>query len=276
MDNAQYFLKKDTGILKSKSGRKIALFLDFDGTLVPIQKDPEQCFLSKKFKNQLLALSDSQCCYLIILSGRSLSDIKKRIGIRQIYYGGNHGLDISGPNLKFTHPKALTSRLAIEQIKRQLEKAIANIDGAWLENKKYSVSLHFRSVKKENIPLIKKVFNTVTNKLIEERRLNVLKGKKVIELTPNASWDKGSAALWILKQLKDKCVPIYAGDDQTDETAFRALAKKGITVRVGKSKKTVAKYYLKSHWEVLRLLNEILEYTKSNGSGKNSKQFGDA
>ena len=90
------------------------------------------------------------------------------------------------------------------------------------------MSLHFRSVRKEDIPLIKKVFHTVANKFIQERRLSVIKGKKVIELTPNASWDKGSAALWILKQLKDKCVPIYIGDDQTDETAFRALNKKGI------------------------------------------------
>ncbi len=257
MDKVQYFFEKDNDILKSKSGRKIALFLDFDGTLVPIQKDPRQCFLSDKIKSQLLLLAGSQCCYLIVLSGRSLSDIKKRIGIRNIYYGGNHGLDISGPNLRYTHPKALTSKLAVEHITQQLKKEITNIEGAWLENKKYSVSLHFRSVRKEDIPLIKKVFHTVANKFIQERRLSVIKGKKVIELTPNASWDKGSAALWILKQLKDKCVPIYIGDDQTDETAFKALNKKGITIRVGKSKKTAANYYLKGHWELTRLLREI-------------------
>ena len=237
MDKVQYFFEKDNDILKNKSGRKIALFLDFDGTLVPIQKDPRQCFLSDKIKTQLLLLAGSQCCYLMVLSGRSLSDIKKRIGIREIYYGGNHGLDISGPNLRYTHPKALTSKLDIQYVTRKLKKELTNIEGAWLEKKKFSVSLHFRSVKKENIPLIKKVFHTVANEFIEEKRLSVIKGKKVIELTPNASWDKGSAALWILKQLKDKCVPIYIGDDQTDETAFKALNKKGITIRVGKVKK---------------------------------------
>jgi trehalose 6-phosphate phosphatase len=258
MDKVQYFFEKNNSILKKFAGRKIALFLDFDGTLVPIQKDPEQCFLSKKLKNQLLTLSESQCCYLIILSGRSLSDIKKRVGIRGLYYGGNHGLDISGPNLRFTHPKALTSRLDIQHVTRQLKKELTNIEGAWFENKKFSVSLHFRSVKKENVILIKKVFQRVTNEFIEGHRLNVIKGKKVVELTPNATWDKGKAVLWILKQLKRKCMPLYIGDDQTDETAFKALHRRGITVRTGKSNKTAAKYYLKGHWEVPRLLMEIL------------------
>ena len=260
MDKVQYFFEKGACFRIFEAGRKIAIFLDFDGTLVPIQKDPKQCFLPNKIKNQLLLLAGSQCCYLVVLSGRALSDIKKRIGIRKIYYGGNHGLDISGPNLRYTHQKALTSKVSIEHIKRKLKNAIANIEGAWLENKKFSVSLHFRSVSKENIPLIKKVFQTVTNEFIEGKRLSVIKGKKVIELTPNVSWNKGSAVLWILKQLKDKCMPIYIGDDQTDETAFKALRGKGLTIRVGKSKKTAAHYYLKGHWELPRLLEEIFEY----------------
>jgi len=120
------------------------------------------------------------------------------------------------------------------------------------------LSLHYRSVKKEKVILIKKVFQTVANEFIEEKRLNVIKGKKVIELTPNVPWNKGSAVLWLLKQLKDKCRPLYVGDDQTDETAFKSLHRKGIAIRIGKSKKTAANYYLKGHWEVPRLLTEIL------------------
>jgi trehalose 6-phosphate phosphatase len=259
MDKVQYYFEKDVFFKTFETGQKIALFLDFDGTLVPIQKDPKQCFLSNKIKNQLLLLAGSPCCYLMVLSGRALSDIKKRIGIRKIYYGGNHGLDISGPNLRYTHPKALTSKLAIEHITRKLKKEITNIEGAWLENKKFSVSLHFRSVKKENVMLVKKIFKAVANEFIEGKRLNVIKGKKVIELTPNVSWNKGSAVIWILKQFEDKCVPIYIGDDQTDETAFKALNGSGVTIRVGKSKKTAANYYLKGHWEIPRLLREICE-----------------
>jgi trehalose 6-phosphate phosphatase len=259
----RYFLEKDNSILKYIDGRKIALFLDFDGTLVPIQKDPEQCFLSKKLKNQLLALSESPCCYLIILSGRSLSDIKKRVGIRGLYYGGNHGLDISGPTLRYTHLKALTAKSPIKYITRKLGKEIANIEGAWLEKKIFSVSLHFRSVKTEDIRLVKKVFHNIVENYSKHNLFTIMKGKKVLELLPDVSWDKGKAVLWLLQQLKDGWLPVYAGDDRTDEDAFKALRGKGITIHIGKSKKTSADYYLKGHWELPRLLQQIQDFIKT-------------
>jgi trehalose 6-phosphate phosphatase len=268
MGRVQYFFEKDNDILKNKSGRKIALFLDFDGTLVPIQKDPDQCFLSDKIKSQLLLLASSQCCYLMALSGRSLSDIKKRIGIRGIYYGGNHGLDILGPNLRYTHPKALTAKSPIKYITRKLKKEIVNIEGAWLEKKKFSVSLHFRSVKTEDIRLVKKVFHNVIENYSENNLFTIMKGKKVLELLPDVSWDKGKAVLWLLQQLKDRCLPLYVGDDRTDEDAFKALRGKGITIHIGKSKKTSADYYLKGHWELPRLLQQIQAFIKMTGKEK--------
>jgi trehalose 6-phosphate phosphatase len=247
---------------KVRAVRKIILFLDFDGTLVPIQKNPEQRFLSDTIKKHLLFLADSNCCHVMVLSGRSLSDIKKRVGIGKMYYGGNHGLDISGPDLRYTHVKELLSKSIILHVQRRLKKEIKNIEGAWIENKKYTVSLHFRSVQKENIKSVKKVFHEVVNEFSENKSLGIIRGKKVLELTPDVSWNKGSAALWMLKNLKDKCLPIYIGDDRTDETAFKALNRKGITIRIGKAKKTAAHYYLKGHWEVPRLLKEIREYTE--------------
>jgi trehalose 6-phosphate phosphatase len=256
----KYFFEDAKNIFKKTAGRSIALFLDFDGTLVPIQKDPEQCFLSKKIKNQLLALSDSPRFHLMIVSGRSLSDIKKRVGIRGIYYGGNHGLDISGPDIRFTHPKATAAIITLKHIAIRLRKAIAAIEGSWLEDKKFTLSLHYRGVKKDDVILIKNTFKTITNEYIEMKKLSVIKGKKVIELTPNALWNKGSAVRWLLKHLRDKCIPFYVGDDQTDETAFKVLHRMGITIRIGKSQKSNAHYYLKGDWEIPRLLREISEY----------------
>jgi trehalose-phosphatase len=261
-----YFFEKDYFNRlqnKIKTHIKIALFLDFDGTLVPIQKNPAQCFLPEKIKEQLRSLTRSDHCYLSVLSGRSLSDIKKRVGIRRIYYGGNHGLDISGPNIKYTHLKVVLAKPIIDIAKRKLGKEIRDIDGAWLEDKKYTLSLHFRSVKKEDIFSVKKNFYKAVAELSDKKPLAVIKGKKVLELVPNVSWDKGSAALWILKKLKVKCLPIYIGDDQTDENVFKALHKKGINIRVGKSKKTLADYYLKGYWEISRLLKQIQEIIKT-------------
>ncbi|MGQ9571160.1 MAG: trehalose-phosphatase [Thermodesulfovibrionales bacterium] len=257
-----YFFSKDylSSFLKVK--RKIALFLDFDGTLVPIQKNPAQCILPDKIRKQLELLRDSENCYLTILSGRSLSDIKQRISIKRIYYGGNHGLDIFGPAVRYTHPKAIFAKPIINRIRQHLQKEIEDIEGAWIEDKKFTLSLHFRSVKTEDILCVKKIFYDAVNKYLEKKLLAVIKGKKVLELAPDVSWDKGKAVLWVLQRFKDKCLPVYIGDDRTDETAFKALCKKGITIRVGKSKKTSAAYYLKGYWEISKLLQQVYEFVE--------------
>lgn len=244
---------------KIKADSKIALFLDFDGTLGPIKKDPDRCLLSVKTKKQLRLLASAKQCYPSILSGRSLPDIMGRVGIRKIYYGGNHGLDISGPGIRYTHPESISARPILNDVRKQLQKEIRDIDGAWLEDKKYTLSLHFRTVRKKDIPLIEKIFYKTVGELLEKKLLAVLKGKKVLELMPNALWDKGKAALYILQGLKEDCLPIYIGDDQTDENAFEVLYKKGITIRIGKLKKTSANYYLNGSWEVSRLLKKVLE-----------------
>ncbi|MEW6215593.1 MAG: trehalose-phosphatase [Nitrospirota bacterium] len=258
-----YFFNKNYFYKFLRPDQKIALFLDYDGTLVPIQKNPAQCILSDKLRNQLQLLADSNRCYLTILSGRSLSDIRKMVRIKKIYYGGNHGLDISGPDVRYTHPKAIFAKPIMNCIRQHLQKKIVNIEGAWLEDKKFTVSLHFRSVKKKDILSTKKEFYRIVTQFSENKSLSILKGKKVLELVPDTSWNKGVAALWILQRLKDKCLPIYIGDDWTDETAFKTLRTRGVTIRIGKSKKTSANYYLKGYREVSRLLQQIQEITKT-------------
>ncbi|OGW32422.1 MAG: trehalose-phosphatase [Nitrospirae bacterium GWF2_44_13] len=257
--NPRYILKENV-FKKISKGQKIALFLDFDGTLVPIRKEPSRCVLAEKMKEQLESLTGSESCYLSILSGRSLSDIRGMVCIRDICYSGNHGLIISGNNMTYIHPKALIAKPFIDRAVRMLNKEIAGIEGAWIEGKKLTASLHFRSVRKNDVPLVKKAFYNVVSEFSGDRTLAVIKGKQVLELAPDASWNKGSAALWILNNLKGKYLPVYVGDDWTDETAFRALNKRGITIRVGKSAKTAANYYLKSQREISAFLKRVEEF----------------
>jgi trehalose-phosphatase len=251
---------KNSVFKKISKGQKIALFLDFDGTLVPIRKDPSQCVLAEEMKEQLKSLANSNRYYLTILSGRSLSDIKGMVGIRNICYSGNHGLIISGSDMTYIHPKALSAKPSIDKAARMLSNEVAGINGAWVERKKFTASLHFRSVLKKEVPSVKKAFYKIVSEFSGDRRLAVIKGKMVLELAPDASWNKGSAALWILNRLKGKYLPVYVGDDLTDETAFRALNKKGITIRVGKSARTVADYYLKGQRDVSEFLKRLEEF----------------
>ena len=141
-----------------------------------------------------------------------------------------------------------------------LNVEITGMEGAWIERKKFTASLHFRSVLKKEVPSVKKAFYKIVSEFSGDRRLAVIKGKMVLELAPDASWNKGSAALWILNRLKGKYLPVYVGDDLTDETAFRALNKKGITIRVGKSARTVADYYLKGQRDVSEFLKRLEEF----------------
>lgn len=238
---------------------RIALFLDFDGTLVPIQEDPAKCVLPSYIKRQLEELVVSGRCSIFILSGRSLSDIEKKVGVRGIYYGGNHGLVIAGPNIGYIHSGVISAKPIIDRIRRRLEMEIGDIEGAWIERKKFTFTLHYRTVKKEDLKSVKKIFYKAVSDFSGKLPLIVIKGKKVLELYPDLSWNKGTAALWLLDQLGNKCLPIYVGDDITDESVFKTLYEKGVTVKVGWSKKSAAKYYLKGQGEVAPLLQYVLD-----------------
>jgi trehalose-phosphatase len=243
-----------------ESSDQVAIFLDFDGTLVPIQKDPASCFLSDGTKKLLRSFAASEHCYVGIISGRPLSDLRERVGLRRVYYGGNHGLDICGPNMRFTHPKALSAKPIIAEAKRRLIGRVGKFEGARLEDKIFTVSLHFRAVQEEQIPLLKQAFLKAVGMYLQHGMLTVIQGKKVLELMPSVSWDKGKASLWILQRLKVDCVPLYVGDDDTDESAFSALRQTGITIAVGRSRRTTAEYYLKSQGEVLRALRSLKDH----------------
>ena len=254
--NPQYFFENsDLKLGGNLSG--LFLFLDFDGTLVPIQDNPAQCFLSPKTKSQLEAISLSEKASVAVLSGRSLNDVKKRVQIQDIYYGGSHGLEISGPDLKYIHPDALCGKRVIDRIFKKIEKRICGIRGALIEKKKFGFSLHYRSADKEDKALIKRIYYEIIFDCLDPQAFFVLRGKKVLELIPRVKWNKGKAALFLLQNQKKDYLPFYVGDDVTDETAFKALQAQGVTIRVGKSKRTEAKYYLKGQWEMTNLLEYI-------------------
>jgi trehalose 6-phosphate phosphatase len=254
---AYFFGRDGCDIAGMLSGRKAAVFLDFDGTLTPIQKDPAGSVLSEEAKGCLRGLAGSGRHHVALLSGREMGDLKSKVGIRNICYGGNHGLVISGEGMQFIHPGALAAKPLIDKAARRLGKEVERFEGALVERKRFTVSLHYRLVDKQAVPQVKRAFHKVASEFSENEQLAVIKGKKVLELTPDVSWDKGKAVLWILEHLEDSVLAIFIGDDLTDESAFNVLKTNGITVRIGKSKKTLASFYLKDYRETLRLLKTI-------------------
>ncbi|MBL7198223.1 MAG: trehalose-phosphatase [Candidatus Omnitrophica bacterium] len=245
-----------------KEAEHILLVLDYDGTLTPIVDNPELAMLNENTRDKIKDLTNHPFFTIGIISERSLTDIKKKVAINKIYYGGNYGLEIESPEIKFTSPDAKELMPLMVLIKDDLEKELGDIKGVLVENKGLALSVHFRQVKRRNIVKVKDIFDSILAPILDEDRVKVTRGKKVLEVRPPLKLDKGKAFSWMIKNLSlnfSRVLPIYIGDDHTDESAFEVANKNsGLSIFVGKrGRHLCANYYLKSPEDVRIFLEQI-------------------
>lgn len=251
-------------VQKKLIDKYIFLFLDYDGTLTPIVDAPKLANISTKRKVLLKELAKSRRVKIAIISGRALKDIKNKVGLKNIIYVGNHGLEIKGPKLKFESPISLRYKTILKIIKSDLTKKLSPIKGAILEDKGLSLGIHYRLVNKKCISKLKTILHEATILYTVRNKIKIKSGKKVLEIRPPLEWDKGKTVLWLLSRQpfpfgNKSIIPVYIGDDATDEDAFEVLKNKGLTIFVGKPKDSFADYYLKNTNEVLQFLSKIQE-----------------
>lgn len=250
-------LEKNSPLFKELSQKKPALFFDYDGTLTPIVARPDLAILDPKMKALLERLS--QKLPVAILSGRGLEDVKKLVGLPQLIYAGSHGMEIAGPHLHKIAEGAEQLRPILEEAKTFLQAQLANYSGVLVEDKKFSLAIHYRLAQESDLAAIEKVVDSSARQFKELKKTT---GKKVLELRANISWDKGKALLYLIKVLKldwQKYLPLYLGDDETDEDAFAVLQTRGVGILVSEVKQTTrAKYYLKDVQAVKKFLETLL------------------
>ena len=245
-------------LARLKSAKCIFFFLDYDGTLSPIVSRPEQAIFSEETKALLLALKKNPKFLLAIVSGRSLKDIRKLVGLKKIYYIGNHGLEIFAPEsgVRQLIPDDIVSELG--RIRDQLNSQLKNVDGVLIEDKECILTIHYRNVDPKCVPPILMALKQE----IKGSRIPLCLGygKMVFEIRPKSNVNKGTAVLELLEQVKkDKFLPLYIGDDQTDEDVFKVLKIRGITILVGLSCNSSAQYYLNDPFEVYQFLKMVQE-----------------
>jgi alpha,alpha-trehalase len=262
MDNLPSALKQQDEILNQLSERIPAIFLDYDGTLTPIVEDPAKATLPDKTRRVIKRLAEHYS--VAIISGRDLRDVQNMVGIGGIAYAGSHGFDIVGPGGHYRDQKMGEPFLPmLERAEEELHKALRDIPGAKVERKRFAIAVHYRQVESTNINTLEQRFDTVLSHYPELRKST---GKKVIELRPNIEWDKGKALFYILKALyvdSDWVIPIYIGDDITDEDAFQAISNRGIAIAVGRKKsETVAHYALRNPEEVVEFVQNLTAVAK--------------
>jgi trehalose 6-phosphate phosphatase len=235
-----------------EAARALALFLDFDGTLVPLHDFPDQVQMPATLRKRLLALSKQENRIVAVVSGRQRSDLQERVGVPGLVYAGNHGLEISGPGFLFIEPTAIGYRDKLLEFAKDLETRIKGIPGAWVEDKGLTLSVHSRLVAPELSDELRRIVHAALEYTSHPFLLTV--GDHVYEIRPRVDWDKGSAVRWIRERMGvPDALSIYIGDDRTDEDAFAALAE-GITIKVGEPTETAAGYHLPSPAEVERFL----------------------
>lgn len=230
------------------------LFLDYDGTLTPIVSRPELALCPSEVKRLLENLRDLPGVHLAIISGRSLEDVRKRVGISDITYVGNHGLEIENP--AGSHKKILPSakKKELKRITQNLQNSLKGIPGILFEDKGPILSVHYRNVPREFSAQVCQVVEAELQQW--KNRWETVSSKMVLEIRPKTDFNKGTAVRELIKIFPSPGLfPIYLGDDQTDEDTFRVMKKQGISVYVGPgTSRSEADFFLKNPEEVQEFL----------------------
>jgi len=231
-------------LLAQLAWSNVLLGFDYDGTLAPIVADPARAELRAETRRLLAQLAELYPC--VVVSGRAVRDVQRRLaGIALRAVVGNHGLE----------PWRATDELErlVARWRARLAPFVAELPGVELEDKTYSLALHYRRSRQ------KKAARAGIRRMLRELgEVRVIGGKQVVNVLPLGAPHKGVA----LERERDRLgcdTAFFLGDDETDEDVF-ALDRPGrlVTVRVGAARASQAAYCVKSQHEVDALLARLI------------------
>jgi trehalose 6-phosphate phosphatase len=227
------------GLAAGLTARQLAVFFDFDGTLSDIVDDPDSATPVAGAAEALQKLAAH--CPVAILSGRDLADVTKRVGLPGIWYAGSHGFELTAPDGTHHQNDAAAAAIPVlETAAAQLRDELGSIPGVVVEHKRFGVAVHYRNAARDRVGEVTAAVQAAGRR----HSLRVTTGREVIELRPDIDWDKGKTLRWVMDHLhsagpqarsearSDPLVPIYLGDDITDEDAFDAVRHDGVPIVV--------------------------------------------
>lgn len=251
------------------AGTRPAVFFDFDGTLSEIVNDPGAARLVDGADAALRSLA--AVCPVAVLSGRDLADVTARIGVPGLWYAGSHGFELTGPD--GGHHQNDTAAAAVPvlaTVADELRGRLADIAGVLVEHKRFAVAVHYRNAARDRVA---EVTATVRD-AGRDHGLRVTTGREVIELRPDIDWDKGKTLRWVADRMAGDgapLLPVYLGDDITDEDAFDAISADGIPIMVRHSddgdRATSARYALADPDQVREFTDHLARRLGARGAG---------
>ena len=260
------------------------LFLDIDGTLADFTLNPKDSFIPATTLTLLQNIQNYDV-KMAAVTGRSLAEAKQMLAPLRLPIAATHGLEIDFEDNESNNNTSVSSVDSAEltAIKQALIRSCLRYDDFIIEDKPYSVALHYR----QNPALADIAYRIITTIVKNHGDWIVKQGKYVWEIAPKSA-DKGSAILTLLKQFQSShtLCPIFIGDDITDETGFMAVQGdkhmtersrfiqnnepredskppiKGMGMKVGYdgTEPTSAHYYVNNIFEVTVLLESFLKF----------------
>jgi len=222
-------------LLDRVSGVPLVLMLDVDGTLAPLAARPEDAEVPESTRRILQALTHCPSVHVVLVSGRAAEDAKRVVGVEGVWVSGNHGIELLTPHGDIQiDDHATQGQAAIAQAAERLRDELDRFPGVQLEDKRWTLSLHYRRAD----PVVVPALRALVQRTAHERDLRITEGKGVLEVRPTAPVDKGTAVTHLAAQLGANAfgaAVVFAGDDNTDEDAFRALRARllrAVTIRL--------------------------------------------
>lgn len=237
--------------------RKLFLFLDCDGTLMPFSGDPGSMVPDRELLELLGGLLQKPGWKVAVVSGRALQELRRLFPIPGLFLVGSHGAEIQDDQgaVGLWHPP-VGFRGMLDGIREGLKDVDLGA-GIFLEEKPYALALHYRQAPDGLSPNALDAFREACRPAVAKGALEWLWGDKVVEVRA-AGANKGKAVDALLARAERGTYPVYLGDDATDEDAFRALREKGSTVRVGgEHRGTQAHYWFRGVSQVRQFLRAL-------------------
>lgn len=241
----------------------LCIMLDVDGTLAPIVATPELARVPDDTRKTVARLMRCRDTTVVLVSGRAAADAWRVADVRGVWVIGNHGFEIREPTGRIISEERVQGfDEAIGRAADALYQAFQGVRGVIVENKRWTLSVHYRVADERDVPEIVRR----TTEIAHEIGLRVFDGKKIVELRPPVDVNKGTACIAFTERLgvtRTRGSVLYAGDDRTDEDAFRELRAAlpdTVTVRVAAGEDARNTSHAELVLRTLPELRELLEW----------------